>query len=132
MLCYEIWLNDNKLCQCGHEDMGTIQASLFYAEGMPSTHLTVSAVLKTTDKLKQDAKWASKFLETGDEVKLKIVECDSPEPPKELKPFGTRLHPSSKKELFCSFCGQSENKVEKMYEGMGGNICTECAKLCLE
>jgi len=132
MICYEIWLNGEKLCKCGHEDMHTLQASIFCSGDSMHPNMVVSAILNTTDKLKNDARWALKELGSGDEIKIGIVECSNPDKPEITKSFGTRLHPTSKKELFCSFCGRSEHDVEKIFEGMGGNICTDCAKICIE
>lgn len=132
MLCYEIWLNDQKLCICGHESMETIQASLFFGRGMPSNHFAVSAKLNVNEHLKQDARWVSKLLNKGDEIKLVIKECEHPDAPEEIKQFGTKLHPLEEKELFCSFCGESQFKVEKIFAGMAANICLECAKLVVK
>src|SRR5574344_1060729 len=37
---------------------------------------------------------------------------------------------SSKNEIYCSFCGKSQNVVGRMISGNGVYICDECVKLC--
>ena len=34
------------------------------------------------------------------------------------------------KTLHCSFCGKSQDEVERMIIGPGVNICNECITLC--
>ena len=36
------------------------------------------------------------------------------------------------KQLHCSFCGKTEDKVKKLIEGPGVYICDECIELCFE
>ncbi len=37
----------------------------------------------------------------------------------------------SKEEIRCSFCGKTQNLVNKMIQGSGVYICDECVKLCM-
>ena len=39
-------------------------------------------------------------------------------------------HNHKEKELICSFCGKSQDEVERMIIGPGVNICNECIELC--
>ena len=34
------------------------------------------------------------------------------------------------KEIRCSFCGKSQNSVERIIAGPGVYICNECIKVC--
>ena len=36
-----------------------------------------------------------------------------------------------KKSLRCSFCGRSEEQVERMIQGPGVRICDACIRLCM-
>ena len=36
-----------------------------------------------------------------------------------------------KKSLRCSFCGRSEEQVERMIQGPGVRICDSCIRLCM-
>ena len=36
----------------------------------------------------------------------------------------------SKKNIYCSFCGKSQDTVDKMVQGAGAYICDECIRLC--
>ena len=36
----------------------------------------------------------------------------------------------SKKNIYCSFCGKSQESVGKMIQGAGAFICDECIRLC--
>jgi ATP-dependent Clp protease ATP-binding subunit ClpX len=38
----------------------------------------------------------------------------------------------NKKTLSCSFCGKSQNEVEKLVAGANIYICNECVSLCVE
>ncbi len=38
--------------------------------------------------------------------------------------------PTKEKNLICSFCGKSQDDVERMIIGPGVNICNECIELC--
>ena len=35
------------------------------------------------------------------------------------------------KKIRCSFCGRTQDKVDKLIAGNGAFICNECVKLCL-
>jgi hypothetical protein len=35
-------------------------------------------------------------------------------------------------ELICSFCGKSQDEVEKLLTGASANICNECVEMCYE
>ena len=39
-------------------------------------------------------------------------------------------HNNKEKELICSFCGKTQEEVERMIIGPGVNICNECIDLC--
>lgn len=128
MLCFEIWINGEKTCLAGHEKMEDIQFSIFHGKGMANPHLSVSAKVKTSDTLIQDARWESHFLKVGDEACIRLVDSDHPEPASEFVSFGSKLHPTGEVELFCSFCGRSQNDVKKLIRGAAGNACDECTK----
>jgi len=49
-----------------------------------------------------------------------------------MKSFGTKTDETGTKKLYCSFCGQSQEEVEKIVAGFQGNICSECFKLTAE
>ena len=37
---------------------------------------------------------------------------------------------SSKKSIRCSFCGKSQDEVERIIAGPGVYICSDCVKIC--
>ena len=39
-------------------------------------------------------------------------------------------HNNKEKELICSFCGKTQEELERMIIGPGVNICNECIDLC--
>ena len=38
---------------------------------------------------------------------------------------------SEDRKIRCSFCGRTQDKVDKLIAGNGAFICNECVKLCL-
>jgi prevent-host-death family protein len=38
----------------------------------------------------------------------------------------------NKSDIQCSFCGDSQDKFEKLIVGPGVSICTKCVRLCVE
>jgi hypothetical protein len=68
----------------------------------------------------------------NDEVRIKIIESESPDKPASTKTFGTKTDPEGRKLVYCSFCGQSEKDAEKIVAGAGANVCSECFKLLEE
>lgn len=128
MLCYELSINGKRVCLVGHEKMEHIQSSVYYSTRMPNPHLSMSAKVQVSDVLAQDARWQSRPLKVGDEVCIRVVEADQPDPPQKLVSFGAKLDPTTgDEELFCSFCGASQQDVE-LIRGAAGNACHECVK----
>ncbi len=132
MLCYETQINGKKACLAGHEKMEGIQFSIYYGTRMPHPHLSIIARVRTSDSLAQDAQWEPPHLKLGDEVLVRLIDCDNPDPPSKYVSFGSKLHPMEEAELFCSFCGRSQNEVKKLIRGAAANACDECIKMLNE
>lgn len=128
MLCYEIWVDEKRLCIAGHKDAVSLQASIFATKGTDRPSMVVSAIIKSGDKASEDARWAKTSLSIGSDVKIRVVDSLKPDVPETLAVFGARLHPNGTSELFCSFCGRSENEDQPIIQGETANICLECAE----
>lgn len=57
---------------------------------------------------------------------------DSPEAPLVQATHERRLRDKPHQSIKCSFCGKSQNQVEKIIAGPGVFICSECIDLCVE
>lgn len=130
MLGYEILINEEAVCLAGHEKEKTLYASIFYAKGLHSPQLIVSAMVNTNEGSSDEVRWVERYVELGSKVRIKVVDVIKFDAPTRMASFGTRRHPHGEKELFCSFCGRSEHKVKRLMEGEAANICLECAETC--
>ena len=126
MFCYEISINGEKKNCIGHEDMESIHASVYYNILGSQPHMTNSIDVRISEDCVQSLRWKYDQLKVGDEVSIRLIDCDNPDAPDETVSFGTLLHDTGKKEIFCSFCGRSEDESEVIFSDKGANICGVC------
>lgn len=129
MLCYEITINEVETFLVGHACVENMQFSVTYHQSLSSPHTLAFAKISKPDGPVEWVEWQSHVLTIGGEVRIKIVESDTPKEPKKYEPLGTKINASGKSEQFCSFCGTSQHDSKKMFRGAGGNICGECVEM---
>ena len=130
MLCYEVWVNGERACVAGAENLRGLQASLIL--NVSAALLFVRADTAESAPLRESFRWLSRELTCDDEVRIKIVESETPDKPEATQTFGTKTDTEGRKLVYCSFCAQSEKEAEKMVAGFGANVCSECFKLLEE
>src|SRR5262245_41821304 len=98
MLCFEVYRNGEKLCTAGVGDFGVLTAILTWvshhpaklakwaAEGVPETEpttleLTVGGLGRDDSDTTEHLKWVESNLEVGDEIRMRVVEVLSSDPP---------------------------------------------------
>ena len=130
MHCYEIWINGKRVCVAGAANTRGVQATMILRNA--SSLFFVRADTEESISPRESFKWLSRELTPSDEVRIKIVESESPDKPESITTFGTKTDTEGRKLLHCSFCGQSEKEAKKMVTGFGANVCSECFKLLAE
>lgn len=129
MICYEIWVNGERVCLAGAERIRGIQAMLILPDQGKSAHFFVNAETEPSETLMETFSWINREITVNDELKIKLVQSETPDHPSSIKSFGTKTEETGKKKIFCSFCGQSQDKAEKIVAGHQANVCSECFKL---
>jgi len=144
MLCFEVFVNDKKVCTAGHEELDKITTSLLYQKNKGTVTLSINGELIKSDSINEYAEWlilAEKYsyssrrdLKIGDEVKIIINGDTKPDKPaihksgKEVTKFGTNI--------YCSFCSKNQKEAKKIIAGpLPGPkiyICNDCIDLCNE
>ena len=57
MLCFEVYVNDKKVCTAGHEELDKIIASLLYSKDKESVTMSIEGELINDDSFKGYAEW---------------------------------------------------------------------------
>src|SRR5512146_2135307 len=118
MLCFEIWVNGEKLLVAGHEDALTLCADVSFHRNNAEQFLGVNSIAWREGQRPKDFNWEAPNLGLGDEVRIKLVESDSPTPPQIEQPFGVRLPPPwGSNDAACSFCGGTAEERRILFEG---------------
>jgi hypothetical protein len=98
MLCFEVYRNGQKLCTAGIGDFGVLTALLTWvshepeklarwaAEGIPETEpstleFTVGGLGRCVGEAGEHLKWVEENLAAGDEIRIRVVEVASADPP---------------------------------------------------
>lgn len=132
MICYEIWVNGERVCLAGAERIRGVQASLILPGHGKSALFFVNADTEPSETLRETFNWAHREIHLNDELKIKLVESETPDRPASVKSFGTKTEGTGEKKISCSFCGQSQDEVKKIVAGHQANVCSECFKLLEE
>lgn len=82
LICFEVWVNGEKICLAGVGDSGVLNSIIHVAEPRkPDLH--VGGLVND-----EHVRWTERmhFLEVGDEVTIKIVEADTADEPIRKEP----------------------------------------------
>jgi len=140
MLCFEVFVNDKKVCTAGHEELDKVITSLIYEKDKESVTLTIGGDIIGDDSIRGYAQWlilvesngskTKRGLKIGDEVRIIIN--------KDIKPDKPMIYKSGKEvtksrlKIYCSFCSKQQNEVKTMIAGPKVYICDECVDLSNE
>ncbi len=131
MLCIEVTVNGERKYVAGHAQIESMRASLHITEEHPRLFI-VNAYLKPGESFTEDAFWPCIEPKINDEIKIRIIECDSPDKPERLVTRGTKQFPNGEKTLYCSICGKSQEEASKLVASKDVNVCNECVDLLVE
>ena len=129
MICFEIWINGERVCVAGAEDMRSIHASLISTKSIKGAVFMAGVDTVNADAKRQIAKWIDRELDVNDEIKLKIIESESPDNPESVNSFGKKDKNSETNHFHCSFCGLNEEEAGHIVVGFQANICCNCFNL---
>ncbi len=136
MLCFEVYVNDKKVCTAGHEELDEITTLLSYRKDNESVKLSVNGELIGNDYLRGYARWliwvdnkrsqSIRDLKIGDEVRIVINDDLNPDNPAFYKSGKEESSSGTKK--YCSFCSKErkETKILVHSEDKYTYICGEC------
>lgn len=129
MLCYEIWLNGKLLHMIGHEDALALIADVTFHRKEKEQFLNLTAVVWQEGQEAKDCYWLAPRLTTGDEVRIRLVEAESPELPDDEIPYGVRKPPPwGSTDNHCSFCGAASSERKMLFDGYSVKICDACVE----
>ena len=85
MICFEVYLNDEKLCRAGMEQASVITCNLHWAltdQGVDEAGIDVGAGYDDPSGVFAHAHWLNRLdLKAGDEIRVKIVDSDKADEP---------------------------------------------------
>jgi ClpX C4-type zinc finger protein len=128
MKCFEITLNGNTVV-AGGSDVGFIRGMLFLTGSGRGRVVFRAHVPKGPDR-SEDGEWLSERFGEGDELRVRVVESDCPDPWHLQSLHGEGVDPESPL-LACSFCRRKSEEVERLIAGGDANICGECVAECV-
>ena len=127
MLCFEIWLNGKMLHVIGHENAIALMADILFHNKHDSQFLNLSAITVAEGPDTKECVWEAPQIGLGDEVLIKLVESDSPQPPDHELLFAQRMAwPWRGEKSQCSFCGADADEEHVLFEGRDARICNKC------
>jgi hypothetical protein len=96
MICFEIWVNNQKVCVAGIGDSGVLAAHVTWSQRRPEESSTPKSEWKPSKPNlhvgglvnQEHVRWTeqSHYLEAGDEVTFKIIEADTADEPIRKEP----------------------------------------------
>lgn len=132
MFCFEVSLNNELKFVSGHEHMEKMRFSLYLNNISGPLLYVVDADLKPGESHTDQAYWHGPEPKINDEIKIKIVECTSPNKPSRLVTRGTKQDTNGNNLLYCSICGKSQTESKKIVRSKDVNVCNECVELLVE
>ena len=84
MICFELYLNGERLCRAGKEDMTVLTSILSYVASTGKEEellLTVSGLLTSSEGHVHSSWLQAHDVQVGDEVTIKIVAADTADDP---------------------------------------------------
>lgn len=132
MRCLEIWLNGQRVKLIGHPDALMLAAEVAvwakYSSPGKAEFLQAHAIVWKEGTQAKDHLWDMPDISVGDEVLIRLVESEAPEPPTyDMVDYGIRLPPPlGDPSGCCSFCGAQASHRKKMFNGPKVRICDAC------
>jgi hypothetical protein len=122
MICFEIYINGQKVCLAGVGSDGVLSAMATFIASSKSqnTDFRVSGLSKVDAETSQQIEWLDRELSIGDVLTIKVVETENYDIPPSQKIVYVQ----------CSFCGKKEAEVVTLIAGANNYICNECVISC--
>lgn len=131
MVCFEIYLNGERKCRAGGENVWYIHTLVSYFKEKDRSSLIVNGQNDPTGEptqLTESVQWSEETkLKLGDEIQIRVVESTEPDPFQVERSFGNRVHFDGEVEHFCTFCGKNARDVGMLIHPHA-NICNECLR----
>ena len=91
MICFEVWVNGEKICVAGVGEVGVLSAIVTWSQGRPNATFTAESEQKPSKPYlhvgglvnREHVRWTQQTdqLQVGDEVTFKIIEADTADEP---------------------------------------------------
>jgi len=143
MICFEVHLNNERLCTAGVGDSGSLSTILMWTtspERAGETNEPARADLHVGGRLGvKTVSWVEAFrgIGVGDSLIVSIVEREVADPPRRIEVVKTSTGHSKKigppqVGPQCSFCGKYRAEVRALVAGPTVYICDACVVLVLD
>jgi len=147
MLCFEVYVNDKKVCTAGHEELDKVITSLTFDKDKGTVILSIDGQIFVNNSLSGYAQWfipaedygsrTKRKVKIGDEIRIISKRDVVPDKPMiyRVGKQGKKSEEDSKKVkplIYCSFCSKEQKEVKKVIAGPEVYICNECIDLCNE
>lgn len=122
MICFEIYINKQKVCRAGVGDDGVLSVIVNFklSDESQRTYCSVGGITKINTKTSQQIEWLDRELSVGDVLTVKIVESEIYD-----MPANQQVN-----DLQCSFCEKKQAEVSNLIAGPNNYICNECVVSC--
>lgn len=129
MKCIQVIVNDKLLWTIGHEEAADILFHLTYAPSVATAHISANGMFLSRVEVNESEPWEQMFIKEGDVITLQMVKSEAPNVTTTLKELDAATGDLN---LYCSFCGKSQNAVTKLVAGSNAYICDECINQCFD
>jgi ClpX C4-type zinc finger len=131
MLCFEVQLNGKKKLLAGYENVSELGLSIETLE--EEGFLEVNAGIWNETSPAEYLFWDSFDLKIGDEVTIKLLDSNNPDPPTRISqdpevPENAKT-PRTQRQMLCSSCKKSFRDVDNIIKMPGVILCNECIEL---
>lgn len=130
MKCFEVTVNNQDPVVVGDASAALVQGSLFLAT-KGKGGVVFSSYVESEPNKAENREWIGAVLDVGDEIRIRLVDSEFPDPPQSSSLHGEAVEPSSHL-LACSMCRRKRNQVKRLLAAGNVSICDECVARCVE
>lgn len=127
MLCFEVWINGKRERVVGlksAEEYG-VYLSAYPNVSPDSASVEMFGYRPSNQTYADELTWGVSELQPADEVLIRVVTTDAPDPPT-ISRYTEGQVDDSRKAMICSNCGRSHLEVQQMITAQHIRLCGEC------
>jgi len=129
MIILEISRNGKPISQAGGKFIEMINTSVSYLKKTNRIRLVSAGLNVPGEKHREFVHWFEEVpLEPGDEIRIRVMDRDNPDPPVVDKYYGDVSLEEGLTEHYCSFCGTKASADVSVLLSQNANICHDCLR----